>query len=302
MPTDSPPAPATPALWFFWHPHQKLWNWSLVAWLEKWVPTRLGRRIAVRVIVLIDSAVLALRALLRRLMILGPARLLGLPALPDAARIIYLDIGTHREGYEMEHVLDRVLPGFCPRVAAYGFEAGGASYRRAAAKFAARPGVTVLHMALCHHKPASGTIRLYHSTGSLGDSLYRPTDSFEDVPAVRLSEWIAQQRLDLPRCIAILRMNIEAAEFDVIRDLVESGQHQHIDGYFGMWDDVSKVDPRNDAPFRELLRRHGIHPLTFNGRDFASKLRLFAIRYDMRTHIYRGWLRKRPFLEQSTNA
>ena len=62
-------------------------------------------------------------------------------------------------------------------------------------------------------------------------------------------------------------MNIEGAEFDVLQDLVESGLAAHIDGYYGIWDDVSKISVKRDAEFREFLSRNGIRSMTFNGRD-----------------------------------
>ena len=58
-----------------------------------------------------------------------------------------------------------------------------------------------------------------------------------------------------------------------------------VDGYYGMWDDLSKIDPERDAGFRRLLRRAGIHPIAFNDRDLAHPIRVWAIRYDLTTSL-----------------
>ena len=89
----------------------------------------------------------------------------------------------------------------------------------------------------------------------------------------------------------ILRMNIEGAEQFVIQDLLDSGLTASVDGYYGMWDDVSKIDPKADRRFRRLLRANGITNVTFNDRDLPYRLRRFAIRTDIETSIRRGLAR-----------
>jgi len=71
----------------------------------------------------------------------------------------------------------------------------------------------------------------------------------------------------------ILRMNIEGAEQFVIQDLIDAGLHRSIDGYYGMWDDLSKVDPSAAKTFRRLLRDNGISTITFNDRDLETSAR-----------------------------
>jgi hypothetical protein len=88
-------------------------------------------------------------------------------------------------------------------------------------------------------------------------------------------------------------MNIEGAELDVIRDLVESGEAGVVDGWFGMWDYVAKIDPERDRVFRALLADAGISPFTFNGRDFLFRPRLACIEYDIHTSILGAMRRRR---------
>jgi hypothetical protein len=98
--------------------------------------------------------------------------------------------------------------------------------------------------------PSSGKVTLYKDSGrGSGDSLYRESDSYEEVDATRLSDWLLRRNIILQRGICLLRMNIEGAEYDVIKDLVESGLARNIDGYYGMWDDVFKIDQQRDEAF-----------------------------------------------------
>ena len=91
----------------------------------------------------------------------------------------------------------------------------------------------------------------------------------------------------------LLRMNIEGSEYDVVRDLIQRGLDQSIDGYFGMWDDVSKRDTATDRRFRELLAAAGISKVTFNDRDLTYSVRRLAIRLALDVAIRRG-MRNKP--------
>ena len=83
-------------------------------------------------------------------------------------------------------------------------------------------------------------------------------------------------------------MNIEGAEYDVIEDLVESQLARYISGYYGMWDDVSKIDMQRDDRFRAFLAKNQIHPFTFNGRDIPWAVRMSCIEYDINTSVLTG--------------
>lgn len=76
-------------------------------------------------------------------------------------------------------------------------------------------------------------------------------------------------------------MKFEGAEQAVMEDLIESGVAVHIDGYYGMWDDLSKIDPAADRSLRRLLQRHHITVTTFNDRDLPFRLRREAILIDL---------------------
>jgi len=116
---------------------------------------------------------------------------------------------------------------------------------------------------------------------------------YEEVEAMRFSDWLRENDLDMDKRVCLLRMNIEGAEFDVISDLVDSGLAKHIDGYFGMWDDASRIDKRRDDEFCAFLARHHISSLTFNGRDLRFGFRMRCIEYDMNAALMAGLRRIR---------
>jgi hypothetical protein len=186
-------------------------------------------------------------------------------------------------------MVEQILPGVTSSFTAVGFEASRAFFDRAASSFEDRR-VLFVHAALCLDPPSDGRTKLFLEEGNgRGNSLHRPElGRFEEVDAIRLSDWIRDSGPDLESTIYLLRMNIEAAEYDVIRDLIRSGLHRSIDGYFGLWDDLKKIDSTQDAEFRRLQREHGISPMTFNGRDLSYPRRLRWIVYDIRTALIRG--------------
>ena len=234
----------------------------------------------------LDTFILLLRALSARISVLGLSKLFHKAQVPDDISILYLDLGTHKEGAELFFVVDEILPPVCHNVEAYGFEASQASFEHVAKKCADRGDVELMHKALVHVLPGTGTIKLFKGMRSgLGDSLYRQTDQYEEVDAMRLSDFLIERFLVKANTIVLLRMNIEGAEYEVLQDLVAHQLAHAIDGYFGMWDDLYKIDSERDAEFRAFLARHQIRPFTFNGRDLRHPLRRKCIAYHMHTRI-----------------
>lgn len=48
--------------------------------------------------------------------------------------------------------------------------------------------------------------------------------------------------------------SMEGAEADVMEDLIAYDLLKYFDGFYGMWDDVSKIDQEKDRVFRGLLK------------------------------------------------
>jgi hypothetical protein len=260
-----------------WHPHEKLWNWRLVNIVRRLLGRRAGTFV-INAIVAVDSVILAARVISRRARhSRGTRHSRGAPS----RSVLYLDCGLHKTGAQVRCAHDW-FAGSCD-LRIVGFEASGAHFRDAVSALADLPEVELHQVALVGPQHEGDTVALYRSgTNGAADSLFAQRGrEYDLVPADRLSNIVADYPLD--EMTVILRMNIEGAEQFVIDDLVEAGVR--IDGYYGMWDDLSKIDPQADDRFRARLHACGIAHLTFNDRDLRYRLRRWAIRYDMETTI-----------------
>lgn len=276
------------------HPHQGLWNRRLVDAVKRRLRSPGLQQRAIAWIVRLDTLQLFLRALRRRWSLLGAAALFSRARVPAGTRVVYLDLGTHKKAAELARAARTLLPAVCDTFEAHGFEASRESFEQASQALAGVPGVRVHHLALTREVPPGGHLRLYKDAkGGIGDSLYRVGDAHEEVPAARLSDWLRESGVRPEQAVLLLRMNVEGAEYDVLQDLVDAGVAGQVDGWYGMWDDVGKIDPRRDEEFGAFLARHGIRPLTFNGRDLRWPLRVKCVAYDLRTSALAGARRVR---------
>lgn len=80
-------------------------------------------------------------------------------------------------------------------------------------------------------------------------------------------------------------MNIEGCELDVIEDLKQNNLLKFFDGFYGMWDDVSKIDYEKDKRLRKLMKEAHISPYPFNGRDMQYNSRLRLIKKSLKLSI-----------------
>jgi hypothetical protein len=288
---------AVKLLELIWHPEQGLWNWELLRRLKGRLRPRIFTRVE-RSIVFVDSCLLYLRAVFRRVCALGPGALLSAvraEAAPlDNVSVLCLDLGTHAAGHELRRMVQNIQARAPARLTAVGFEATEEVAAAARERFADLPDVSIVHAAVC--RQANERVRLYVGDGGIGNSLYRRLPRVAEVPGIQLSSWIRRNAPDSQHDICLLRMNIEGAEVDVIEDLIEAGLCHRIDGYFGMWDDVGKIDPQKGEQFRKTLRRQRISPFTFNMRDARSPIRLRAIELEIDTCIRRALRRRRAAL------
>lgn len=264
-----------------WHPQEGLWNWRLVDRLRA-LP---GGAALDHAVVLADSVLLAARA-----MRLRPGRDI------DAARVLYLDCGVWRDGKQIR-LVHEWLGDHVAHLDVLAFEANPYHHKAASAALADLPGVDLRNVALVGPGQA-GTATLYLTRGgegAKGDSLLRKQEESVDVPAERLSRLLPD--LDAYDAV-ILRMNIEGAEEFVVADLIDAGLVPHVSGFFGMWDDLWKIDRRRAARFQATLDGEGIRPFPFNDRDIEhpfwpgrrrrrlyARIRMWAIRRALRAAI-----------------
>jgi FkbM family methyltransferase len=283
-----------PLGWIFWHPHQGLWNWTLIGIIKKCIPLSIINKTIIFIIIQIDNLLLLIRVLARRIIKTGLKSIFNIDIFLNIDGLLYFDLGTHREANELSVVTDLILPRLGNNYRAFGFEASRAFYEEVKSKYVHKKNVKMINCALCFELPKTGKVKLFiDPEGGDGNSIYRNNFAkFEEVVAVRLSDWIRRNQIDLSKHVCLLRMNIEGAEYDVIKDLVDSHLAEHIDGYYGMWDDVSKIDIHRDKEFRALLAKHDISPITFNGRDLKDPLRMMIIKYDIKTSLLSGLNKK----------
>lgn len=276
--------------WLLWHPHQRLWNWSLVGLLRRLFGDTPVTRAAIRVLVTTDSLLLVGRVGLRRLRAHVGSR--GEGSSPSGRpRVLYVDCGVHKRGEQIRHMQRWFADRYELHILA--FEASREHFRDASNALVDVDGLQLRHVALVGPDHVGGEVRLYKTGGGgHGDSLFAARgENYEVVPARRLSQVLADEQYVPGELPVILRMNIEGAEQFVIEDLIDAGLHTSIDGYYGMWDDLSKIDPAADRRFRRLLRHHRISAVTFNDRDLSSRLRRYAIRTDVETSLRAGLAR-----------
>lgn len=263
-----------------WHPHQKLWNSRLIRFINKSKLPRIVRLKLIKLVIFIDTFLLGVRL-----------KLFHNPKVQRnnyARHINYFDIGLHKEASELRWVLDTVLQQQDCSFTAYGFEANPDSYEQARQCVPQANNIRLYNYAIINEQPPSGTIKLYISKKGLSDSIYR--DNFGEhieVPAIKFSDFIQKENIDLVNSINVLRMNIEGAEYDVIQDLINSKLLQYFDRLYGMWDDVSKTDHSKDLHFRMIMKKHNIHQVPLNGRDLRIQSRLGIIKKDFFSVISR---------------
>jgi FkbM family methyltransferase len=265
-----------------WHPRQRLWNRALVRAIEAAVRSPRVAAPLVWVVMLTDTILLLGWVARRRVRLLGVRSLVPQPRRPRAP-VLYVDCGVHEHGDEIRLVRHWLAGRRDLRIVA--FEPASRQYTVARESLAEVPNLDLRRQALVGPDHGAATVTLHRSPGGYADSILAAAGhDREEVPAARLSGVLLTEHAchDGP---LILRMNIEGAETAVIEDLVAAGLDDRIDGWYGLWDDVGRIDARLEVDFSRLLAERDISPLTFNGRDVGYALRRLAIRIDLATSI-----------------
>jgi FkbM family methyltransferase len=212
---------------------------------------------------------------------------------PTPAGLIFIDLGLHKQACQTRKVLEWFGPSI--KVEVYAFEANPTYFECSRRIFANEPRVEVINAAVVGPSHAGSSVELYLDGASgLGDSLFPKHNSRPaavTVPAVRLSRFIKDRRLDEARAPILIRMNIEGAELLVLQDLIEAGLVQLISGWYGRWNDCAKIDPAMDAELQRTKSAFGIENFTFNDRDSRGRyatLREAIIRYDLKSSLSRA--------------
>lgn len=189
--------------------------------------------------------------------------------------INYFDLGTHKWAVELNWVVNKVLSQLPNPHKIFAFEANPKIFNHANDHCRQIENLKFHNLALVSEVPESGHVKLYISDLVGGDSIYREeeSESYLEVKAKKLSDVIRDENVKLNEGINIIRMNIEGSEYDVIQDLIESDLIKYFDGFYGMWDDVFKIDEEKYKVFQKMLKKLNIYPFPFNGRDMHHKKR-----------------------------
>ena len=263
-------------LLFIFNPHQKFWIMDIY--------DRLGAfRFLYYPLIYFDTFFLWLDCIFSRINSLGVARIFGQV---EGEKIIFLDVGTHREAQEIEFFQAEF--GESNQIKYIAVEADKVHELALSKKYGhLGESITFHYCAVVGPEHKSETVKFYRAGG--GSSLYieRNMEGEIVVPCTHLSKVIrADCKHDrLGHDIFLLRMNCEGAEWPVLRDLEEAGFLKYISGYFGMWDDLWKIDIKQDAAFQAYLKARNIRNFTFNDRDMSFYLRRKAIKYHLTTRM-----------------
>ena len=183
-------------------------------------------------------------------------------------KINYFDLGLYR-AVELEWMVNVILPAVgVEDYQAYGIEASKPYATAITERYNANPRVQIDHLAIAGEET---TVRLYHSPNLLGHSIYSTKnnvlqDKYEDVEAMRFSEWIKKNNIDLEGSYNIMKVNIEGAEWPLFQDMVENDLVKHIDIFCGAdgdhegRHDIEKVGELKPIAedYYSLLKEHNI--------------------------------------------
>jgi FkbM family methyltransferase len=182
-------------------------------------------------------------------------------------------------------VADHVLAQLPNPYKIFAFEANPNSYNLVIDNCNQIDNLKFHNIALVSKIPESGSVKLYVHGNGAGDSIYREQNNYIEVEAKKLSDVIRDEDVRLHESINIIRMNIEGSEYDVIEDLIESDLIKYFDGFYGMWDDVFKLDKEKYGKFQKILKEINVYPFPFNGRDMQREKRKALINESLMNSI-----------------
>jgi FkbM family methyltransferase len=186
-------------------------------------------------------------------------------------KINYFDLGLFH-GTELCLMMNSIMPSIgLNNIAAYGFEPCEESFKAASIVPWVKNDdkVRLFNYAVCD---GDGEKKLYHANNNVGNSLYKTkknlTDEYEVVKTVKMSNWLQENVPTFEEDINIIKMNIEGAEYEVLRDLEENNMLQHVSIFCGTGDDIDKIPELSDVKkdFERILKENDITIHHFSAR------------------------------------
>lgn len=196
--------------------------------------------------------------------------------------ITYIDLGLHKQAKEIEMFFQacKGLPVF---IKVIGIEAHPEYAAQVANKYDQDKRVKILNYAISDKE---GETKLYisKSSGGHGNSIYESKDNVDPGNYVKAPMTCLSKLLrTLPMSdINVLKYNIEGAEYNMLRDLIQNGIQGLFHVYCGAPSDMHKVSvlKAKAARFNSNLPVFGIHhqdffhsPVPEYTRDMISNMR-----------------------------
>jgi FkbM family methyltransferase len=277
-----------------WHPSQGFWN-IYTEWIT-------GNTSVRSVVILVDTIFRMIQAFIRRAKKCGYKDILKGVVIPsNIGTILFLDIGVHKKPNESIKMIEwfgdstslsiaciEAHPKFCASAEKYWESEVPSQIKN-------KHDMKFINAALVGpgHNEEYVEINFEESSSGVEASIYRQEkDRSVKVDAKRISSLINNMGISIEDRFVLLRANIEGAEYDLIRDLLESDTIEYINGFFGTWDDVFKTDQNKYAEFVNTIRANNINTFPFNDRDLLLshrsprvlyKFREWCIKYEIST-------------------
>jgi FkbM family methyltransferase len=183
--------------------------------------------------------------------------------------INYFDLGLFKVPYEMEMMLNDVMPSFTDvKLNVYGIEAHPTYVKNIREMYSDRDNVIIENFAISNKK---GKERLYLQAGQfeggLGNSIFKTKhnvneNTFHDVESNTFSNYLKEKNIDLTDSVCnILKVNIEGAELYLWEDFVKNDLIKHFQIICGHPShDIHKVSElkEQEVYYSELLNELNI--------------------------------------------
>ena len=208
----------------------------------------------------------------------------------DNVKIVYLDLGLHKEGKQLLLVNDWFKEK--KNYVGYGFEANPVHFEMVQKSFSSSD-VYLFNLALVGPDYTKPIVPLYVDVlgDGKGDTIYKQRSEkrgykLVKVKAKHLSDIFYENNIDFKKDIIFLRMNIEGSEVPVLEDLIEAGIINYIDGFYGKWNDAYKIDKNLGKKLDEIRKQYNISNVSFNDGDIEvgiihRTLRLLIVKNHM---------------------
>lgn len=181
-------------------------------------------------------------------------------------KVNYFDLGLFN-GLEIKMMIDILAELGITDYRAYGFEAHPTYSKECEARYRGNNRVKIDNVAIGSKRGAS---KLYLSSNSEGHSIYATKNNIiagREVATntIIFSEWLENNVPDFRDSFNILKVNIEGAEWDLLKDFDSKDLFKYFGVFCGSWGDVTKIKELESIipEYNEILERNNIQTYRF---------------------------------------